>query len=231
MNINCKMLYTPSQSKDKKMATQHTVVQGDCLATIAKKYGFFKWQTIYDHPNNASFRKNNPDPSCLQPDSSLYIPDKKIRGVEAAGRGKLTFVAEKPKVYFVKKIQDNNGNPIADAHYDLTIGKTKYSGKTDSNGRIEQEISIDEQIGELTIQPNSNCPDFLFTWKFKIGHLDTTTSATGHQARLQHNRIDCGPVDGEPASITQAAISKLQIKNNMTPNGEVSQQTASLLHK
>ena len=38
------------------MSTTHVVSQGDCIVTIAKQYGFLKWQTLWDHPKNAGLK-------------------------------------------------------------------------------------------------------------------------------------------------------------------------------
>jgi hypothetical protein len=31
---------------------KHTVAEGECLSSIAHRYGFF-WKTLWDHPENA----------------------------------------------------------------------------------------------------------------------------------------------------------------------------------
>ncbi len=38
------------------MGTYHTVVQGEHLSSIAKKYGFSSYKTIWDHSQNAAIK-------------------------------------------------------------------------------------------------------------------------------------------------------------------------------
>ncbi len=53
----------------------HIIQQGECLATIARHFGFGDWQTIYLHPENADFRIRRPDPNVVFPDDRLFIPE------------------------------------------------------------------------------------------------------------------------------------------------------------
>lgn len=210
------------------MARQHTVEKGECMATIAKRFGFLNWKTIYDDPKNASFREDNPDPTCIQPGSSLYIPDKKRETVKAAGRPKVTFVAKKPELYFTVMLIDHQNRPLSDIPYTLTIGEQQYSGNT-VGGYIEHAITVDDKEGELSIRPYEEFPDWIVACKFQLGHLDTAESVAGHQQRSHHKRNYTGPPDGNADSATKAAICRLQIANNMAPDGSATPKTAALL--
>lgn len=52
----------------------HIVVYGDTLSGIAKHYGFNHWREIYDHPSNAEFRDQRPDPNRIYPNDEIWIP-------------------------------------------------------------------------------------------------------------------------------------------------------------
>jgi len=54
----------------------HTVVQGEHLSSIAKKYGFSSYKTIWDHGQNADLKKKRQNPNVIFPGDRLFIPDK-----------------------------------------------------------------------------------------------------------------------------------------------------------
>ena len=54
----------------------HTVKQGECLSSIAAKYGFGDWKALYDHPSNAALKKKRPNPHVLFPGDVVSIPEK-----------------------------------------------------------------------------------------------------------------------------------------------------------
>jgi hypothetical protein len=54
----------------------HTVANGETMLLIAKQAGFKNWHTLYDHPQNAEFRRSNPDPVSIRVGDRLWIPEK-----------------------------------------------------------------------------------------------------------------------------------------------------------
>lgn len=47
------------------MSHVHVVKQGECLIRIAASYGFGDYRIIYDHPENAEFKRKRPNPNPL----------------------------------------------------------------------------------------------------------------------------------------------------------------------
>lgn len=58
------------------MLQKHIVKLGESVARIASKYGFPKWETVYQHPLNKPFRQLRPQAARIQPGDELIIPDK-----------------------------------------------------------------------------------------------------------------------------------------------------------
>ncbi|MEO2013513.1 MAG: LysM peptidoglycan-binding domain-containing protein [Fuerstiella sp.] len=52
----------------------HTVKPGETLSLIARKHGWKNWQELYNHPDNAPFRKKRPDPNRIEPGDKITIP-------------------------------------------------------------------------------------------------------------------------------------------------------------
>ena len=63
----------------------HTVKQGECLSSIAHRYGFKNAGLLYDHPDNEAFRKRRPDPAVIFPGDEIKIGSPDIF-MEGAGR-------------------------------------------------------------------------------------------------------------------------------------------------
>jgi hypothetical protein len=61
------------------MPTTHLVEEGECPSSIAKRFGFRIWRTIYDDPSNATLRRKRPDPNVLAPGDVVMIPDREPR--------------------------------------------------------------------------------------------------------------------------------------------------------
>lgn len=58
------------------MGTPYTVQPGDTLSGIARDHGFASWREIYDHEDNADFRRRRPDPNRISPGDVLMLPDR-----------------------------------------------------------------------------------------------------------------------------------------------------------
>lgn len=76
----------------------HVIKKGETLSGLAAKHGLKSWQTIYQHPNNAVFRKNRPDPDRIQPGDRVYVPNPRLRRHPSAVDNKHQFRVRTPKV-------------------------------------------------------------------------------------------------------------------------------------
>lgn len=65
----------------------HTVVRGESLSLIARKYGVDSWRRLYDHPDNASFRMLRPNPNLIYPGDRIAIPSSLRSGSTGGSSG------------------------------------------------------------------------------------------------------------------------------------------------
>src|SRR4051812_3687311 len=56
------------------MSTPYTVKRGDTLTKIANRHGFRSWRALYDHPDNAGFKRLRPNPNLIYPGDVIQIP-------------------------------------------------------------------------------------------------------------------------------------------------------------
>jgi len=56
------------------MSTDHEIQQGECLDSVAERYGFF-WETLWEHADNSELKRVREDPNVLQPGDIVKVPD------------------------------------------------------------------------------------------------------------------------------------------------------------
>jgi N-acetylmuramoyl-L-alanine amidase len=57
----------------------HRVRQGECLASIARTYGFEDPNEIYQHAKNADLRRLRPNPNILYPGDTVVVPAHELK--------------------------------------------------------------------------------------------------------------------------------------------------------
>jgi hypothetical protein len=193
------------------MGGWHTVRQGECLASLAKLYGFPDYKKIYNDPNNSDFRELRRNPNIIYPGDSIYIPDREPRIQNCGTDKKHRFVLHVPKVLLSVVVKDED-IPVDSAPFVLILGNgEKISGTTGSDGLVECAIPPDLEQAVLEVQVTRNqSKSILQRWMLRLGHLDPAEEVAGIQARLNNLRFDCGRVDGVAGPKTEAAVRSFQ---------------------
>ena len=205
------------------MATNYTVQQGDHLSSIAAKFGFLDYHTIWDHPNNAGLKQKRQNPNVLYPGDSLYIPDKQLKK-EARPTGKRhRFKRPGPSLMLRIVVKNVNDEPIANTACKLQVEGQTYQLTTDGNGKIEQEIPATAQSGNLAIQ-DWNLP-------IKIGYMDPVDELTGWQARLNNLGYRAGTSTDLNDPQLRSAIEEFQCDQHINVDGICGPVTQAKLKK
>jgi hypothetical protein len=132
----------------------HTVQQGECLASISKRYGFQDYKSIYYDENNADFRERRPNPNVICPGDQLYIPDRRSKIIDHSTDQRHVYVLKRQKVMLRVIVQDEDGNPTASAEYKLMLPGGTISGTTSVDGLVEHEVSADLDRATLDVTFN-----------------------------------------------------------------------------
>src|SRR5689334_19638677 len=103
------------------MPFNHTVEKGDCMTSIAAKYGFGKYETIYNDSANSQFKTDNPNPNQLKPGGIVVIPDRKEKKFSKGTDSSHKFKVKVPKAKLKLELKDEQGNALANKKYQLTI--------------------------------------------------------------------------------------------------------------
>ncbi len=91
------------------MPEDYQVQDGDCVSSIAYSNGFY-WETLWNHPGNASLKSDRKDPNILKAGDLLHIPDLTVRqepgATEATHKFKLKGVPAKLRMRLMKPKED-----------------------------------------------------------------------------------------------------------------------------
>ncbi|PYS62684.1 MAG: hypothetical protein DMF76_08545 [Acidobacteria bacterium] len=201
----------------------HLVEQGESIARIALKYGFYDWRKIYELPENASLRQKRPHPEILYPGDEVFIPDKETKEYSKPTDQKHRFRMKGPKDTKLKIIvKDEQDKPFANKPYKLVLDETlTFTGTTNGEGLLEADIPLTAQEGILEIQG--------YKLPVRVSHLDPIEELTGVQGRLHNLGYDCGAIDGNLSEQTTEAVKAFQEYAGLDPTGQIDEATRSKL--
>lgn len=211
------------------MPLRHVVQQGECLATIARRFGFASYKKLYDDPANAALKKLRPNPNVLRPGDVVMIPDKAPKEVDAATGTTHRFRVKVPAKELRLVLRDHGGDPIADTPYELSVGDEVRTGTTDGKGKLKEAIPDGIAEAELVLLGRA--------LTLRLGHLDPLDGAkdkkhvAGLQGRLKNLGYDTGPADGRLGRRTRAAIAMFQADHGLEVDGEPGDGTLAKLEE
>lgn len=193
----------------------HVVQQGECVSSIAGHYGF-KWETVWNHPNNASLLQKRNDPNVLYPGDEVYIPDSEIKEVPKGTEKRHKFVKKGASAKLKIRLLDDY-KPRAGVKYELEIDGALKSGVTDGNGFVQCPIPPGARRGRLLVGQGSTKD----VYELRLGELDPLDTDEGISGRL----LDLG----FGTDNLSEAISAFQLREGLEVTGEANQSTRSLL--
>src|SRR5215831_6546443 len=167
----------------------HTVAEGEWLQKIADNYRVYDWKSIYNHPENSSLKQQRPDPNLLHPGDRVFIPDLQPKELAAASDKLHTFVKKSQKLTLHLIVRDENEQPLASKPWKLELDGKKYSGTTDADGALKQDVPIptSSEAGKLECEG--------YHYPVRLGHLNPIDEISGVKQRLANLGFDCGSTD------------------------------------
>lgn len=206
---------------------RYTVQQGDTLSKIAESFRLASWRRIYDHPENAEFRKRRPNPDLLYPGDVVFVPERQERTETAPTDQRNRYVCRRQKQVLRLAVEDMNAQRLAKQPYELDVDGERSRGTTDGNGMIEREIPVGARKGKLKVSD--------YRWDLQIGHLNPMEEDTpdggvsGAQGRLRNLGYPVGPVDGICGPKTEVAVRFFQADENLPVTGQLDDTTRKKL--
>ena len=204
-------------------AKRHEVKQGECISSIAYKYGFFP-DTIWNYSENSQLRQDRDCPNVLNPGDIVFIPEKEKKEDSCASEAKHRLRRkEVPEKLGIVVKQD--GEPVADEPYSVEIDGEVQTGRTDKDGRIECAIPPNAASATLTIGEGAGAR----CRTFELGGMNPVDKVSGVKARLSNLGYDCGPPGEAMDERTKEALKAFQQKVGLDPSGDLDQSTRDAL--
>lgn len=173
------------------MAKNHRVAQGDCISSIALKYGFFE-DTLWYLSDNFELKNRRKNQNALFPGDRVYIPDLRKKEESAATDQKTRFVRKGVPAMFKVKFEFN-GEPRADQAVKVEVDAL-FVGDfvTDGDGQLEVPISPTADTVIVTYKADTANPE---KYVFDLGFIDPIDTVTGQKARLANLGFYSGDID------------------------------------
>jgi len=215
------------------MAGNQTVKPGDHISSLAEQAGFTKFETIWDHPENADLKSLRKNPNILNPGDSVFIPDKeeKVLPRPTDARHKFKKPAEPLKVRIVLNRMYND--PYANTPCTLFLGLDKTDLTSDGNAQIEKAIKRTTVDGDVKVKDTIKAGDTPVPIErdvaFKIGFLDPVTEILGQVARLTNLGYYRGPDSPLDQDEFQSAVEEFQCDNKLVVDGKCGPATQAKL--
>ena len=218
------------------MARTHAVAPGDCMASIAAKYGFAQWETIWNHPKNAGIKQRRKNPNVLAPGDQIFVPDPTPGSYACATGSRHTFQVQRAKTRLRLQLVDGSGQAYANAAYTVEVGKggapvVKSKGTTPGNGLIDVLVPADATSGKVTLVPEGKAPEDAIEWTLRLGHLDPIQEASGARARLDNLFPKVPGLEVADADRQKALLLAFQELYGLPETGELDDATAQKLEQ
>ena len=202
----------------------HEVAPGECLVSLAHRYGFSDPRILYDHPANAELRRARPNLSVLAAGDRVFIPERSPRAVECSPGTSHRFRVKRPAVVVRLVLRDREENPIRDSDYVLHVGGTALRGRT-SGGLVEQRVPPTVDAAELVVASLG------LRMTLRIGHLDPIDTPSGLKARLRNLRYPVGATDSIDDPTTARALRAFARKEGIGDDGGLDAIRSALTRK
>ena len=166
------------------MGQRRTAQDGDCISSMAEQSGHF-WETIWNAPENEALRGKRLDPNCLVQGDQVFIPDLRIKTLDAATGKNHRFKRRGVPSKLVLRIATADGTPRGDVRFSLTIDGVVTQGRTDADGVLRATIAGTAKQGTVVLYSDDDDePDETFS--IALGHLPPHDLLAGVQARLNN---------------------------------------------
>ena len=203
----------------------HVVEQGECLSSIAARFGFHDWRLLWNDPQNEELKTKRQDPNILFPGDLVFIPLKPLTFVLPTGKRHVIVIKRPSPETLRLRLLDALDVPRDGVRYELVVDGEIRSGQSNADGEIVEKVRPRTVSAQLFLGEG----DARREYRVSIGHLDPADTISGAQARLTNLGLDPGPIDGKIGPLTSAALHEFQELMGLESTGELDDKTISAL--
>jgi hypothetical protein len=210
------------------MSQSHTIRQGEHASSVAAKYAFRDYRTVWESPDNALLREQRQNPNVLAPGDEVVVPDKAQKAMPVAVDMRHRFRAAVPNLWLRVTLHHFDDRPLANLRCEMSLdtGK-KLEVNTDETGTLETRIPRTAKLARLTVL-DSGAP-FDLEIPIQIGDLDPVELSSGQIARLNNLGYFVGDVADADEKLLRYAIEEFQVDHELTVTGQADQPTQDKL--
>jgi len=119
---------------------KHTVSKGECMSSLAARFGFPSWKTIYDAPGNEALRKKRPNPNLLAVGDVVALPkrEKHTSSAQTSATAALKVAVSRTELRL--HLRSAQGAKLASVKCSLKIAGQTLEGTTDGDGLLKLRI-------------------------------------------------------------------------------------------
>jgi hypothetical protein len=229
------------------MPTKHKVKQGECISSIAERYGLFP-ESIWEDPANAELKNKRKDPNILYPAKEESGDTEKRhrfrkKGVPATLRIKIMEIVTEekdegssdsnppsgppPKNLIAQDLEgadvEEEERPRKNTPYILDIDGKLTQGETDDEV-VECEIPPNAKKGRIILNPGAENEGEL---ELQLGTTNPLGETSGVKQRLINLGYDVGDDSDKETDELSKALSDFQKTHGLPVTGEVDETTES----
>jgi hypothetical protein len=204
---------------------KHVVRQGDCIASLAARYGISE-DALLGRSGNDELKQLRKNPNILAPGDVVDVPDGLPDPLSLSVGSANPFKATIPQARVHVKVLDRAGQPVANRAYKLTVGARVIAGTTDGDGFVDAKVNVTAREVLLRIAMNEDGSD-LVVLPLRLGHLDPVENESGQRQRLTN--LGYGGVGGQ--NKLEDVVREFQTKEKLEVTGMVDENTQSRLEE
>ncbi|MGE4296628.1 MAG: hypothetical protein AB7E47_01245 [Desulfovibrionaceae bacterium] len=198
--------------------TDHTVVAGDDIASIAKQYGFFRWQSIWNFQDNSALRSQRANPFTLVVGDVVKVPPMREQICGTNGKP-----ATQPHVFrhweltrLLRIRLTHNNQIMPPCDYELVVAGVTHTGTVSTEGMVTHAVDAAATSGTLKVWLDGDTTASpTREWTLELAQLPPITEKDGVLDRL----VNMGLIADKTADNAHllVAVNTLRKKENLSP--------------
>jgi hypothetical protein len=207
------------------MPIRHKIQEGDCINSIASRYGFFP-ETIWKDSQNAGLRQRSGKLNTLTVGDVVVVPDKRLQEQECASDARHRFKRKGVPAKLCLQIL-HEGKPVGNKPYLLTIDGKLLKGSTDANGYIDVAIPPEAAEADLQVKDGDRSLEYFFS----LGGLAPISTLKGIQQRLNNLGFECDDESEVLDESTKQALLSFQAKHQLPVTGNLDESVRAKIEQ
>jgi len=205
-------------------AFTHSAIQGECIARLAHRFGFFP-ATIWGHKRNLDLADKRRDQNVLYRGDEIYIPEKQSKRIDGiVGRRYVLKRKGIPEVLRLRFLR--NGRARVDEPYQLALTSADGAAYVDRCGVIDRDgyilafVSPAITLAKVTLGQGALAE----VHRFRVSHLNPIDTVSGVKGRLQSLGYYTGTIDEMIDEALHSAVAAFQTDNRITADGDATEK-------